>query len=159
MAKFSASKYKEYMERVYKKNLETILKESVEPAARQAMRDTIIKDIYNSYSPTVYERRGDDDGLKDSNNIVSEHNGLRLRVKNIAKPNKSLLGTELYSEPRGLLYRWIDNGEIPNITPYSSYRWRMNRNGITNRIAVNFIHSGQLRDIIKKSLKRRNLIN
>ncbi len=163
MAKFSA------------KEVRKILQETVDDATQKLSRDSefrnkateIIKDamyniikenVYDSYSPTMYERRGDNDGLIDRENTEVNFDGNKIIAGNIAEPNESLIGTPIISEnKKGLLYEWMDKGRIgmiPTIPQINHYSWRRARMGLTEKV-YNELHSDhKLKEAVAKSIKK-----
>lgn len=131
MAKFSAKVYAQKIQKKAEKSIPKALENAIAPYVERAMYLTIKENVYDSYSPHVYERRGSNGGLLDRRNIISQVDGTRLRVKNIAQPNDSLFGTPLYSEPSGLLYKWIDEGTVP---PINMYPWQRRRKNLTAKM-------------------------
>ena len=111
MAKFSAGAFKKSLQRKANKAVQS--DEVTRPVAekmRETMRDMIEEKVYNSYSPKVYERRGENGGLLDSHNNIATVNQNHIIIENIAEPNESLFGTPIRENPKGLLYDWIDQG-------------------------------------------------
>lgn len=139
MAKFSAYKYKRELQKKAKESAssqETTA--SVANKAKEVMHQAIEKKVYESYSPTIYKRRGEFDGLLDYDNIVTSIKNNHIYVENIAEPNESIFGTPIRDDPKGLLYEWIDNGLIDDSwVPSSTFTvwWTGNRMGITEDIA------------------------
>lgn len=105
--------------------------------AKEVMHQVIEKKVYEGYSPTVYKRRGEFDGLLDYNNIVTSTKNNHIYVENIAEPNESIFGTPIRENPKGLLYEWMDKGLIDDSWVPTSFTvwWTGNRMGMTEDIA------------------------
>lgn len=141
MAKFSANAFKKELEQKARKSASsTETTTAIAQKAKDVMYHVIKKKVYNSYSPVMYERRGENGGLLDKDNIVTTISGNRITIENIASPNDSLIGTPLRENPRGLLYEWIDNGWIDTSLFFYSYnpnQWVESRMGLTVDLANN----------------------
>ena len=156
MAKFSAKAYAQKIQKKAEAALPKALENTIAPHVKRAMYLMIKENVYDSYSPRVYERRGSNDGLLDENNIISQVDGNRLRVKNIAQPNDSLFGTPLYSEPSGLLYKWIDEGLVP---PVDAYPWQKKRMNLTAKMNKYLFESDgfkiKLNEAVRKEMNKK----
>ena len=84
---------KELEKELYKR-INIALDEDVADTVKEVMTDHIIQDVYDAYEPTAYQRRYDDGGLLDPDNIIATlgNNGEML-VQNIT------LGSEYYYIP------------------------------------------------------------
>lgn len=152
MSKFSSKAYTQKLQKKAECAVSKAMTEIVTPAAKRAMYTTIKENVYNSYSPLVYERRGVNNGLLDERNIVTLVEGNRICVKNIAEPNESYKGTPIYSEPAGLLYSWIDQGRIP------SYPHKRKRMDLTQKMRNKLFNESdfkiKLNDAVCKEMKK-----
>ena len=78
----------------------------ITPAIAEEMKnieqEVINEVVYNAYSPTYYERRYEDGGLGDKENmehdIEETANGFIISVKNITKGNDEYSGAEGYTD-------------------------------------------------------------
>ena len=84
---------KELEKELYKR-INIALDTEVADTVKEVMTDHIIQDVYDAYEPTAYQRRYDDGGLLDPDNIIATlgNNGEML-VQNIT------LGSEYYYIP------------------------------------------------------------
>lgn len=151
MAKFSAGAFKKELQKKAEKSARS--KDSTTPIAEKAketMRDVIEERVYNRYSPEIYERRGENGGLIDNNNIVATITDNHIILDNIAAPNDSILGTPIRENPEGLLYEWMDKGLIDTSFFLNLYtpKWKDDRIGMTERI----INSGKLKYFAAKTI-------
>jgi hypothetical protein len=69
------------------KNMVNILEKEVFEIVRKLMIQHIKTDVYGVYGPTVYERRGNNQGLIDEDNVVYDIKDNALVIYNIAKYN------------------------------------------------------------------------
>ena len=96
MAKFkNLSQLQAHLE----KNVHKILSKSasVERILAEAMSQGVIDVVYEHYSPSVYERRGDEGGLSDVRNmeissVTVEDGKVKLIMENLTKGNDSMSG-------------------------------------------------------------------
>lgn len=93
-------------------NINNTLKTEVSSVARETMKKHIQEDFYDKYSPKVYERREGLGGLIDDNNIVTEVEGTKITIANIAPPAPSIFGTPITSSDPTILTQWIDDGVV-----------------------------------------------
>lgn len=71
------------------KDIDDVLSKEVFKTIKEVEEKSIIDNVYEVYKPAIYERRGDEGGLGDPDNIVMEEtpkNGV-LKVVNITEPN------------------------------------------------------------------------
>lgn len=77
------------LERELKKRVENALVTEVSDVVTDVMYQHIGLDVYDVYNPIEYDRRFDEDGLLDRNNILPVLQGdMKLSVKNITLGNK-----------------------------------------------------------------------
>lgn len=109
-----------------RKTANDVLKKDVAPIVKDIYKETIQSEVYDSYSPTVYQRRGsliDDSNYKYE--IISDG---ELEVTNVAVPNESVRGYSIVPSSQTMFIRWIESGSIPNIfNMYESYPWTQAR--------------------------------
>ena len=94
---------------IYNKLLKDI-KNEIAPKIAEEMKnieqEVIEEVVYNAYTPTYYERRYEDGGLSDKENmketIVSKENNIEIKVKNVTKGNSE------YSDAEGYTAGYID---------------------------------------------------
>lgn len=81
---------KELEKELYKR-INIALDTEVADTVKEVMTDHIIQDVYDAYEPTAYQRRYDDGGLLDPDNIIATlgNNGEML-VQNVALGNDSV---------------------------------------------------------------------
>lgn len=81
---------KELEKELYKR-INTALDTEVADTVKDVMTDHIIQDVYEVYEPTEYQRRYDDGGLLDPDNIIATlgNNGEML-VQNVALGNNTV---------------------------------------------------------------------
>lgn len=147
--------YAEIMKRV-----NVALDTDVADKVKDVMTDHIIEDVYNVYKPKEYNRRGNNGGLSDPNNIIATlgDNG-ELFVQNIT------LGSPIvYDSNNNLFYESINSNEF--ITPiietgfgYEFINWKYDgkpRPFIQNThddLEQNHYHT----EAMKQSLKKQGL--
>lgn len=139
MAKFSAEAFKKELQKKADKSVRS--QKTTIPIAEKAkeiMHDTIKQTVYDSYSPKVYERRGENGGLLDRDNIVATVSENHIFIENTARPSESILGEEFRDNPNGLLYQWIDEGRIGIPSEYPGIKYfvlsHLDRRGMTDDI-------------------------
>lgn len=88
------------------KRVNASLKEDVGEKVKEIMLEHIETDVYNSYEPKTYSRRGDDGGLSDPDNIVvqREYDGA-VSIENVT------VGREFYFQDREAIRS--DNADSP----------------------------------------------
>lgn len=83
----SLSKQLERINRQLAPKINDVLAHEVADAVREQEADAIRDVVYGAYTPKLYHRRGDIDGLADPYNITAEVQNGTLIVKNEALPN------------------------------------------------------------------------
>lgn len=80
-----------------KKRVNKALKEKVAPYIRDELTNQIQKNVYDAYDPVVYQRRGENGGLIDKDNFVTEFNedNCSVYVHDDAKASSEGLGMPL----------------------------------------------------------------
>ena len=121
------------LEKFLESSITKVLKENVGYKVVEVMQDNIQNVVYNSYSPTEYERREHNGGLIDSNNIeVTPVGGDTIVVENITPPNLTykhdrLQGDRIdYAVESGRDYDFFSPGSRPFI---ESTRDDLKKNG------------------------------
>ena len=105
---------KELEKELYKR-INIALDTEVADTVKDVMTDHIIQDVYDTYEPTAYQRRYDDGGLLDPDNIIATlgNNGEML-VQNVA------MGNEYYYIPS--IKRSFQSANVDNfIAPIIEY--------------------------------------
>lgn len=97
-----------HIEKDAQETLETEVAETV----KDHMSETIQLNVYNSYSPLTYERREEQGGLIDKNNMEATVNGNTLTVKDIAPLDN---GNTQYELGAIIEFGW---GNMPFERPY-----------------------------------------
>lgn len=95
------------------------------------IKDTMIKNIqtevYDSYSPTLYNRRSSNGGLLDPDNISIKTNLIKknnnysvsIEIDNITQPSSSVFNTAFREQsPYPLLTDWVEFGLVSPPTSY-----------------------------------------
>lgn len=147
----------EYIQKAINKSLQNEVKDAV----AKTMDEKIDEVVYSSYSPTMYDRRGE---LGNIDNIVGEvvSNGV-LEVKNIAQPSPSVLGGQydqavrygVYGEDMSLT-DWVVNGKVPNIFNGNDYPWMHERDFI-EATREELKKSAIIESALAKGLRKYNL--
>lgn len=103
------------------KQINQSLQYDVAPVVEAKLQQKIVENVYDPYSPVEYDRRNE---LNNEKNIVSElvENG-KLFTKNIAVPDKSVLGTPYQGADPTAFARWVNDGLVPNIFNGEHYSW------------------------------------
>jgi hypothetical protein len=86
------------LDKYLKKSIKSAFYEDTAKKVKDEMFQNILNEVYAKYNPRVYERRYDNDGLMDRNNIVMKpkrNNG--MEIYNIAK--RKDYNTNLYLAP------------------------------------------------------------
>ena len=116
-------------------------KEAIGDSIKKKYLEHIQRDVYDVYSPVDeigYERRGENDGLKDPNNIIikyeSNTNEIIIDVINIAEPNESIYGIPYSGTGSSAFAEWIENGLVPNIFKAQDAPWQHERPFTQNTI-------------------------
>ena len=72
------------LEKEIQKRIAQAMKSEVAPLSRKVMKEKIEEEVYSVYTPKLYERRGENGGLLDDENIVTEMiDDSTLKVQNI----------------------------------------------------------------------------
>lgn len=151
--KFTAKAYEKYIQHKMVNVLSDVLEEDVAPVAKEVMHKTIQEKAYDSYEPRMYQRRGVNDGLLDYSNIITYPNGLYLTVRNVTRPNKSIVGQQFTtSDPS--LFAWLDQGLTVHLPGVRYKPWVKLKMGMLNDMYTEMMEI-QMKDILNKSLKKR----
>lgn len=134
MATFNS--FEALMNSVKKNIIPDVQENEVLETVKEVYKEHIERDVYNAYTPKKYERRNQNGGLSDENNITGEVVGNTLEVMNIGEPNKSLFGTEFNSSFQTQFASWIEHGEAGNTFNgvFSSEPWANPRHFTENTI-------------------------
>lgn len=80
------------LEKELRKRIDIAMLTDVTQTVSEVMIDHIQQDVYDTYEPTVYNRRWDNGGLADPNNVVSSMEGNTLIVENYTLGNQYING-------------------------------------------------------------------
>lgn len=105
------------------KKVDTTLKNEVYKTVKKEMLANIEEEIYQSYTPLVYDRRYKSGGLGDPKNIVCEVSNGVLSVFNIAESSESWIDGTTSDD----FIRWIEHGRVPMLWKGSPYPFMMPR--------------------------------
>lgn len=155
MTNVNISSLSEYCKLVQEKIDET-LKNEVFNVVKQKMIEVIDDKVYDSYTPEKYKRRGRNYGLLDEDNIVYDHTKGKIDVKNIARPNYSVFGTEIQGDSDTLLAQWIEHGQVPNVFNHNDYVW-MHARPFMKTTQEMLQRSSILKTAMRKGLSKRGL--
>lgn len=128
---------------------------NVQDRIAETMHEKIISNVYNVFTPTEYERRGNDDGFSDMNNMqftsVDVSNGaVRFVFENTTEGNDSMSGqelTDMFETGKG---KW-DN---PNVVDNQGRVNSAPRPFIDDTISELNQNKTQLQDALKKDLAK-----
>lgn len=136
------------------KSINDTLLNEVADEVRKVEIETIDEEVYSSYEPEYYARRYE---LTKEDNIVAEleSDGV-LAVRNIAPPNRSVIGGYDYSSEPTALSRWINEGAVPNIFNDYDYPWQHKR-PFLDKTVEKLNSSDKLSNALKKGLIKRGL--
>lgn len=99
-----------------KKQTADAMQKEVFETVREVYQSHIKSDVYDTYSPTVYEQRGSNGGLMDADNIIGQMNGDTLEVLNVASPSTSIADppTPYIPDNQTKFAEWIEYGQAYN---------------------------------------------
>ena len=139
------------------KVVDSVLEKEVTDSVRKQMLKAIDVEVYKSYSPTSYERRGVNGGLKDPDNIIGVLDGHgKISIYNATLPNKSAIyGTPTYQNDTDLS-RWIEYGLVPNPFNYNVYSWMLPRPFMKTTIEMLAQNKNHVK-ALKQGLKKRKI--
>lgn len=144
------------LERAVKKSLKSTLKNEVAQAVEKAAKEKIQAEVYGTYSPSVYERRGEllDAGF--AAEVFEDTGGVSLRAYSMAKPSDSLSSPPVaYRGPDGQFAQWINDGNVPNIFNSKKYIWEAPR-PFYAQAASELDSTGAVVDALKAGMKKRS---
>lgn len=121
----------------------------------ETMHENIIENVYDAFEPSQYERRGNDDGFSDMNNMqftsVDIENGtVRFTFENTAEGNDSMSGRELTNMFENGAR---DNWNNPDITDVYGRVVSEKRPFIQSTIDDLNSNKGELVEALKKDLR------
>lgn len=163
MAKFSAKGYGAFLQKKVDEATKGLannpeFKNKAASIVRDTVYQTVKENVYDSYSPTIYERRGENNGLLDRENIEVNFVENKIIAGDMAEPNDSLFGTPIQSSSkRGLLYKWMDEdliGYNSGLPFYKHYAWTKPRVGMTEKIINELRNNAELCDLTAKAIKK-----
>jgi hypothetical protein len=111
------------LEKLINQKIAQALNSEVKETVKDVMQSKVESEVYDAYqsgsqSEYKYERRGENDGLKDKDNMIGEVKGNTLEVENIAKGKDSgeyLAGLIEYGHQNGYGeydYPYVPRGSI-----------------------------------------------
>ena len=130
-------------------------KSNLQDKAAEIMQERIIENVYNAYEPTEYERRGNDEGFSDMNNMqftsVDVKNGnVRFVFENTTEGNDSMSGEEMTETfEKGLRDNWL----YPDATDEYGRVVSAPRPFIDDSINDMNSRKGELIDAVRKDLR------
>lgn len=114
---------------------------------KDVIQQHIVDDVYNAYSPTMYARRYDNNGLLDRWYLEDSYYSTP-DVKYLFITSNAL---ENYTG-KPILGRMINDSGYPNIFNHEDYPW-MHPRPFMDNAREEVIGSGVVQDIIKKAIK------
>ena len=125
MAKFSATTVKSLQNEIMRRaNL--ALDNEVASNVKEKLKSHVQKDVYSTYSPVEYERRKENGGLVDENNIKHKVRVRTLYVYEEAPIEGPRLDAPNWVNKPDSLARIIEDGAY-NPWNYRNYRWTKSR--------------------------------
>lgn len=138
------------LEKVRDRAIKNIAKNEV---LADVVKENIQKEVYDSYTPTVYERSTNpNEGLKNSvvSVLVDDRNSPTIRINH--DENKMNHTSIVYGTDVGhMLPYWIINGSVPNIFNDGIYIWQQPRDYIES--SKEELRNGKFKAEITKELK------
>jgi hypothetical protein len=149
------------LEKLINQKIAQALNSEVKETVKTVMQSKVESEVYDAYesgsqSEYKYERRGEDGGLKDRDNMIGEVKGNTLEVENIAKgkdkANLYLAGLVEYGH-HGSVYGGYD---YPNVPKDSKGDFRDPRPFVeeTRKALAN---GNELKDSVRKGLNRQGI--
>lgn len=125
-----------------------MLKDKVAPVIKNIEQDVTQEVVYDVYNPAVYERRYENGGLKDKDNMIervtSDGNSILLEIKNV-----TTVSEDSYDHSQGTyLDEIIEYGLPAYNTEYNQPR------PFTQKTQERINESGEIEKIIQQSLDR-----
>lgn len=105
----------EQLTEALQKKVNATLEDNVFKAVKEVYLEHIESDVYDKYTPKIYERRHQSGGLADEHNITGKMVEGTLEVMNIGMPNDSLFGKEFNSSYLTQFASWIENGDAGKV--------------------------------------------
>lgn len=148
------------------KKVNDAMKHEVLETVKDKYKEHIQTDVYDTYSPTVYNRRGNNSGLIADENIAGEMKGNTLEVKDIAFPNESISQPQTLYDPSDptQFAKWIEYGQTYNgkakylfNRDMSGEVWANPRPFTENTIDELKSNPSIIKDALKKGLKERGI--
>ena len=150
--KFNLEDYKKAVQEGAIRAAQSVIQNDILPDLQHSVRRMIKEEVYDSYIPKQYERRGEAGGLLDSNHIVTDFDGFHARIRSTASPAPSLFGMPITSNP--MLIDWMDEGSIARLPHVRFQPWIKDRKGIKKRMAYDIVIDGALVSKIADGLRR-----
>ena len=150
--KFNLADYKRAVQESAIRAAQSVIQNDILPDLQHSVRRMIKEEVYDSYTPSQYERRGEAGGLLDPNHIVTDFDGFHARIRSTASPAPSLFGTPITNNP--MLIDWMDEGVIVRLPRVRFQPWIKDRKGMKKRIAYDIVVDGALASKIADGLRR-----
>ena len=155
MAKIKISSLSQYCDMV-QHCIDETLREEVFQFAQSVISKAIDDKVYSNYTPTYYERRGENGGLSDDRNIVYDHTTGKIDIMVIAEPNRSVFNTPIRGGNDTLLASWIEFGKVKNVFNNEDYEWMHPRPFM--KTAMDILRSNsRIESMLKKGMRKRGL--
>ena len=155
MAKIKISSLSQYCDMV-QHGIDETLKDEVFQFAQSVISKAIDDKVYSNYTPTHYERRGENGGLGDDRNIVYDYTTGKIDIMVIAEPNRSVFNTPIRGGNDTLLASWIEFGKVKNVFNNEDYEWIHPRPFM--KTAMDILRSNsRIARILKKGMRKRGL--
>ena len=148
MANLSIESQLKKIEKQLQSKIQDALNNEVKEVVVETLLSHVKTDIYDYYTPKIYERKYDDGGLADEANIKTSVKGNTLSVENVRKDGSKNVA-EIVETGEGYTY-----GEPAYSNPPYSYQ---NPRPFTENTRVELRETGKHVDALKKGLKRNNV--
>ena len=159
--KFDKNAYKKAVASIMEKKtlgiVSNVVKNDVVPDLQYSVHRMIKEEVYDSYTPKQYRRRGTTGGLLDPNHTIVEYNDCSVKIRNTTSPAPSLFGTPFTNNP--MLIDWMDEGSIARLPRVRFQPWIKDRKEIKKRIIHDVIIDGELTSKIADGLRRELKVN
>ena len=155
--KFNLEDYKKAVQESAIRAAQSVIQNDILPDLQHNVRRIVKEEVYDSYIPKQYERRGEAGGLLNLNHIVTDFDGFHARIRSTASPAPSLFGASITGNP--MLIDWMDEGLIARLPHVRFQPWIKDRKEIKKRIAYDIVIDGVLASKIADGLRRETHSN
>lgn len=138
------------------KKIEASLASNVAKQVEKTVKEHIQTDVYNSYSPVIYERRNE---LKDApfyHDVYNVAGIITLQSYSTASSNVSLVYGSSYDGQAGDFAQMINDGKVPNIFNNLRYIWQTPRPFYDNAI-LELKNGGLVKAALQRGLAQRGI--